>query len=110
MGENYDKKINSLQPDIQHYPIIISDLQNNSNEKLASLKILLEESKNELAKYKESQTLSAFFDSEIYSTFKKASRNGSLPSGNNRRSHSRSQKNKQDQITDKPKTIQHTEC
>lgn len=75
--KNVSQKINSLQTDIKHYTLIISNLQNKNNDKVDTLKALLEESKNELAKYKQSQTLSAFFDSEIYCTFKKASRNGS---------------------------------
>lgn len=61
------EKIKALNQDIEHKTLLLN--KSNNEEELQSLKASLANAHEELMKYKKSDTLSAFFDSETYKLF-----------------------------------------
>lgn len=67
--KNIDK-IKALNQEIDHKTLLLQEaLENNDEEELIELKKSLDDVQKELQKYKRSDALAAFFDSDIYKLF-----------------------------------------
>lgn len=71
------EEIKALNQDIEHSSLLLNEARRNNNEEeLQALKTTLESVHKELQRYKKSDALAAFFDSDTYKLFQKIGLNG----------------------------------